>query len=63
MKHDTTQVLRFENTTDPGRPLKLSASAGRLEIRMGSMGITDTVITLDPERAARLAAWLLEVTR
>lgn len=62
MKHDTTQTMRFENPTDPGRPLKLSASAGRLEIRMGDTGITDTVIMLDPSHAARLAAWLLEVT-
>lgn len=59
MNNDITHTLRFENPDRPGRPLKLSASAGRLELRMGSMGITDTVITLDAAQAARMAGWIL----
>lgn len=61
MKH-TVQSLAFDNPTDPGRPLKLTASTGRLEVRMGCMGITDVVADLDPVQARRLAAWLVEVT-
>lgn len=60
---DHTRTLRFDNPIDPTRPLKLSASAGGLEIRMGDMGITDAVATLDRSQTAHLAAWLLEVTQ
>ena len=63
MKHDTIRTLDFENATDPGRPLRLAASAGRLEVRMGRTGITDTVITLDASQARRLADWIGEALR
>lgn len=56
-------ALNFDNPADPNRPLQVRATADGIEIRIGAMGITDAVATLDAAQARSLADWMGEATR
>lgn len=50
-----SEEIRIENREEPGRPLKVRRLAdGRVEVRIGDMGITDAVVTLTPEEFDQL---------
>ena len=45
-----SEEIRIVNHEEPGRPLKVRRLAdGRVEVRIGDMGITDAVVTITPE--------------
>lgn len=50
-----SEGVRIANHEEPGRPLKVRRLAdGRVEVRIGDMGITDAVVTLTPEEFDQL---------
>lgn len=50
-----SEEIRIENHEEPGRPLKVRRLAdGRVEFRIGNMGITDVTITLTAEEFNQL---------
>lgn len=49
------EEIRIENHEEPGRPLKVRRLAdGRVEVRIGDMGITDAVVALTAEEFDQL---------
>lgn len=47
-----SEEIRIENHEEPGRPLKVRRLAdGRVEVRIGDMGITDVTITPPPRNS------------
>ena len=45
-----SEEIRIVNHEEPSRPLKVRRLAdGRVEVRIGDMGITDAVVTITPE--------------
>lgn len=61
-RHRFGDKLKFDNLADPNRPLTVSAMPdGGIEIRIGRMGITDAVATLNDWQADCLAAFIGEV--
>lgn len=47
--------IKIENREEPGRPLKVRRLAdGRVEVRIGDMGITDATITLTTEEFSQI---------
>ena len=50
-----SEEIRIVNHEEPGRPLKVRRLAdGRVEVRIGDMGITDVTITLTAEEFDRI---------
>mgnify|MGYP004419136383 CR=1 FL=1 len=50
-----SEEIRIVNHEEPGRPLKVRRLAdGRVEVRIGDMGITDAVVTLTAEEFDQL---------
>lgn len=50
-----SEGVRIVNHEEPGRPLKVRRLAdGRVEVRIGDMGITDAVVTLTAEEFDQL---------
>ena len=50
-----SEGVRIANHEEPGRPLKVRRLAdGRVEVRIGDMGITDAVATITAEEFDQL---------